>query len=373
METEPSTGPTTRKRLTRSRTDKVVAGVSGGLARYFDVDPVLFRIGFVVVTLMGGSGLLLYLAGWLLIPEEDASESVGQRFVHDSDTLKVVLVIAAIVLVVPWMVVSAFAGFGEVDGIAIPLLVLGAAVLWMSRDRHDEEHHAPPTEQAPAPPAAGATPPPPPPPRPPTRRRGPSITRIVLSVLLVAGGVAALLEQAGAMEVDTLPFLAFALVVVGAGLTVGWRWGRTGGLIPMGVVLTVALSIGAAGDGVFDAGIGEDVNRPTSVAELDDEYRLGIGELVVDLSGLPELRGTHAIEARVGIGQVTVMLPADVGYQIEASAGMGSVNLLGQEDNGFGPEATASGGGRGLLVIDVRSGIGEVTVTGGDRTTGGAR
>lgn len=374
------------KRLTRSRSDRVVAGVAGGLARYFDVDPVLFRIGFVVITLMGGSGLLLYLAGWLLIPEEDEEESVGQRWVHDTDTLKVVLVVAAIVLLIPWVFVSAFAGFGEVDGIAIPLLILGGAVVWMSRDRDSSDRHRGPlvdetqpaspttTSAAPATPTTPSPPPPAaPPPREPRRPRGPSITRLILSILLVAAGVAALLDQSGAMHIDVMPFLAFGLVVVGAGLAVGWRWGRTRGLIPIGVLLTVVLSVGAASDGVFDAGVGEERHRPLTLAELDDEYRLGIGELVLDLRSLPPFRATHEIEVRVGIGQATVMLPPDVGYDVEASAGIGSVTLLGQEDNGFGAEATATGSGTGLLVIDARSGIGEVTVIGGGRTTRGAR
>ncbi len=57
-------------RLTRSTDDQVVAGLSGGLGRYFGIDPVVFRIAFVVLTLAGGSGILLYLIGWLMIPDD---------------------------------------------------------------------------------------------------------------------------------------------------------------------------------------------------------------------------------------------------------------------------------------------------------------
>ncbi len=57
----------------------MLAGVASGLADYFDVDPMLVRIGFVVLTLVGGLAVPLYLAGWLLIPEEGAHLSVAEE------------------------------------------------------------------------------------------------------------------------------------------------------------------------------------------------------------------------------------------------------------------------------------------------------
>ena len=57
----------------------MLAGVASGLADYFDVDPMLVRIGFVVLTLVGGLAVPLYLAGWLLIPEEGADLSVAEE------------------------------------------------------------------------------------------------------------------------------------------------------------------------------------------------------------------------------------------------------------------------------------------------------
>jgi phage shock protein C len=66
------------KRLYRSRTDRKVAGVCGGIGRYFGVDPVVFRIVWVLLILGMGAGLLAYLICWLIIPlepETAASES----------------------------------------------------------------------------------------------------------------------------------------------------------------------------------------------------------------------------------------------------------------------------------------------------------
>ena len=56
--------------LTRSRSDRMIAGVCGGLARYFNVDPSLIRLAFALAFVFGGSGLLLYLILWVVLPAE---------------------------------------------------------------------------------------------------------------------------------------------------------------------------------------------------------------------------------------------------------------------------------------------------------------
>jgi phage shock protein PspC (stress-responsive transcriptional regulator) len=66
------------KRLERSSTEKIVAGVSGGLGRYFDLSPAVFRLGFIVLTLLGGAGLLIYIAAALVMPKEGEESSVAE-------------------------------------------------------------------------------------------------------------------------------------------------------------------------------------------------------------------------------------------------------------------------------------------------------
>lgn len=56
-------------RLYRSRNNRVIAGVAGGLGEYFDVDPVIVRLLFVLLSFAGGNGLLVYIVAWILIPE----------------------------------------------------------------------------------------------------------------------------------------------------------------------------------------------------------------------------------------------------------------------------------------------------------------
>jgi len=58
------------KQLRRSRNNRVIAGVCSGIGEYLGVDPVAIRLLMVVATLMGGSGILIYLVAWVLIPEE---------------------------------------------------------------------------------------------------------------------------------------------------------------------------------------------------------------------------------------------------------------------------------------------------------------
>jgi phage shock protein C len=58
------------RKLYRSRTNRQVAGVCGGLAAYFNVDVTLIRVLFILLGLLGAAGILLYLAMWIIVPEE---------------------------------------------------------------------------------------------------------------------------------------------------------------------------------------------------------------------------------------------------------------------------------------------------------------
>src|SRR4029453_12569638 len=71
------------KRLERSRSDRMLAGVSGGLARYFDIHPAFYRVGFVVLTLIGGAGVLIYLAAALVIPDEGEEDSIAAKALRE--------------------------------------------------------------------------------------------------------------------------------------------------------------------------------------------------------------------------------------------------------------------------------------------------
>lgn len=76
----------TTKRITRSRSERMIAGVAGGLADYFGVDPTIVRIALLVLAAFNGFGLMIYLALWLLVPNagsladarSNVQEAVGE-------------------------------------------------------------------------------------------------------------------------------------------------------------------------------------------------------------------------------------------------------------------------------------------------------
>ncbi len=80
------------KRLYRSRTNSVIAGVAGGLGEYLDIDPVLIRIAFVVATFAGGFGIVTYIIAWVIMPEGTRSQPqaapVGEPSPSSSPTEK---------------------------------------------------------------------------------------------------------------------------------------------------------------------------------------------------------------------------------------------------------------------------------------------
>jgi phage shock protein C len=88
----PSPVPPTRSPvLRRSNTDKVVAGVAGGLGRYLGIDPIILRIAFVVLTLAGLAGILVYIIGWIAIPEEKPGEQVGSAQHSSGNTARMII------------------------------------------------------------------------------------------------------------------------------------------------------------------------------------------------------------------------------------------------------------------------------------------
>jgi phage shock protein C len=63
-----------RKKLTRSRKDKKIAGVCGGFAEYLEIDSTLVRLIWVILAFLGGWGLIAYIIAWILMPVAPAAE-----------------------------------------------------------------------------------------------------------------------------------------------------------------------------------------------------------------------------------------------------------------------------------------------------------
>jgi phage shock protein C len=68
----------TERRLVRRTNDKMIAGVASGVADFFGIDPTLVRVGFVLLTIFGGSGAVLYLIMWVIVPTADSAPQLPQ-------------------------------------------------------------------------------------------------------------------------------------------------------------------------------------------------------------------------------------------------------------------------------------------------------
>ena len=107
---QPPPGPT-RKRLRRSANEKVLFGVAGGIAEYLDVDPILIRVGFVVLAFAGASGILVYIILAILMPgpdETSAGDGIAMRGSPQQVIGIVVVAVGVILLLVNLGVMSRF-------------------------------------------------------------------------------------------------------------------------------------------------------------------------------------------------------------------------------------------------------------------------
>lgn len=135
------------KRLYRSQKEKVLFGVCGGLAEYFDIDPVLVRVVFVVIALMGGVGVLAYLILWLVVPEKDNDiaaaqiiEETKKSFLNmDEDKKHKGSIIGGLVLLALGGIFLAdnfIPGVDFGDFWPVILIVIGIGLLWSAVRKH---------------------------------------------------------------------------------------------------------------------------------------------------------------------------------------------------------------------------------------------
>jgi phage shock protein PspC (stress-responsive transcriptional regulator) len=359
--TEPidTSAPVGRPPLRRSIGDRKIAGVAGGLGRYFNVDPLIFRVVLVTLAVFGGSGLLLYAIGWLLVPEDGDDESEASRLVNGRATTKIIggILLAVVGLVVVGNFARTSFGFG---GFAALVAVVLAAYL-ISRGDNSERPPAsspptpapqpapfytppvasaygqttgtayatvPPPVAPPPPPYQGFAPPAPAPWTPPAPRPRSPLGRVTLSLALVVAGVLTSWNLATTHDVPAEVVLAACLGVVGLGLVVGAFAGRARGLIVLGAALLVATSIAGISHIGLRGGVGDRTWAPRSVAGLHDTYRVGIGEATLDLTRLQLAPGqTVDLRVRQGIGDLEIILPAGVSADVDTEVNAGEIRL----------------------------------------------
>jgi phage shock protein PspC (stress-responsive transcriptional regulator) len=258
-ETTAAVGP--RGRLLRSRDNRVLWGVAGGIAEHIGVSSLLVRVAFVVISLFGGAGVLAYLVLAVALPEDDGTgrpvpESVWARLG------KVFLVCILVAL-----------GFGVAAFLAV-------ASAWTTATGHGT----------------------------------------VVAAVVIALGIG-LVAAAFARDVRrrVTPWLLTAALVLG---------------IPAGAI--------AAADIDIDGSIGQRTYTPTVPADIPaDGYKLGTGQLIVDLRHLPWKQGqTVDASAHLGIGQMIVSAPPNVCVVGHATGKAGELVVAGQVSHGIDPDVS---------------------------------
>jgi phage shock protein PspC (stress-responsive transcriptional regulator) len=265
------------RRLERS-SDRVLAGVCGGLGRYFELNPAFFRIGFVVLTVLGGTGLLVYLAALLVMPDEGKERSLAEQALAERRERPWPLVGLAVAGVALVVLLSRATLWPTAGAGWIVVLLVGLAVLWASRSE---------------------------------RRRGAILRLLVALVAIVAAA-------------------AIAAVVA------AFSW------------FDVSL-----GDGV-----GDRLYAPATAASLAPSYRLGIGDLKIDLGSLSAASRLR-VDARVGVGELKVIVPRGVPVQVNAHAKLGDVHVFGRLESGRNAGLRSGTAG---WTIDANVGAGQVDV-----------
>jgi phage shock protein PspC (stress-responsive transcriptional regulator) len=263
------------KRLERTLKPRIIAGVCGGLGRYFGLSPAVFRLGLVVLTLLGGAGILVYLAAVLVIPEEGNDQSFAERVLSERrDRPWPLIGLGLVGVATAVLLAQAAAGAGWVL-----VLIAGLIVLWMSRREK--------------------------------KGRG-----ILIAVLALTGVIVA--------AIATATVVAFA-------------W------------FNVSL-----GDGV-----GNHVYEPTSISAVEPQYKLGVGNLRIDLSQIgPVTKETH-MNASVGVGELHIVVPRNTAVSVNARAKVGETFVLHHHNGGRHASIHV---GHGPLVIDAKVGAGRIDV-----------
>jgi phage shock protein C len=127
-----STDTLEARQLRRSRSDRTLAGVCGGLAAYFEIHSAVFRVAFVVLTLLGGAGVLIYLAAAAVMPAEGQVDSFATATLRGVRDRRWPLIGLALVVVGSALVLSRLALWPGGDAWVF-LLLVGALILWIAR------------------------------------------------------------------------------------------------------------------------------------------------------------------------------------------------------------------------------------------------
>lgn len=333
--------PPAARRLYRSRSDSVIGGVCGGLAKYFGIDPVIVRIVAVVAAFFGGAGILAYIAAMLLVPDEDGTHLTDRPGMRGrlATLVGVVLLVAAAGALLPWG--WNWGGgdwwFGGWLFFAALVAVVAYGGWSMIQGREPRQ-----------------------------RGDGASVARSLLLGLALLTACAILALGAGwAAAVGEDAVVAGLVIVAGAMLAVAAfvrpvRW-----MIAPALALALPLAVVSAANIEVDNSIGERHYRPLDASEVRDSYELGMGSLEVDLRGVDFPAGDRRLKLKLGVGEAVLLVPSNVCVASDAQVGVGDVEVFTQSNSGVDvdwEDTRVAKPDMTRLVLDANVGIGHLQV-----------
>jgi phage shock protein PspC (stress-responsive transcriptional regulator) len=333
---QPTTAQATAepRRLYRSRSDRVIAGVCGGLARYFNIDPVIVRVAAVALVFAGGAGLLLYAAAFLLVPNEGEGGGPGET------PRRAFVIAGVIVLVIAIGALLPFHWDWWGDGwslVPLGFVALAGLVVWRFATGERPQGN----------------------PRAVLRAIGLGVALIALCLVLAFAAAWAAADGGDAVVAGIVIAAGLALIA-GAFLDGRARW-----LILPALAVALPAGVVSAADLDVTGGHGERTYRPASSDAVRSSYHLGAGRLVVDLRGANLTPGDHRLKLKLGVGEAKLIVPTDVCVSTNSHLGIGGVQVFDRDTGGIDVDwqderrAPAS---TPRVVVDANVGIGAFTV-----------
>ena len=365
--------------------DRVIGGVAAGLSAWLGLPVVAMRLLFVIAALLNGIGVLAYAALWLALPVDG----------HDTSRPSHLRVIIAAMLGATAVLLLLEPFDLPTSGVLLPILLVGTGVaLWrqnpvrrpQSPAQPDETSHRTATSAI----VSSDNPTTPvrrvrlPNVRSPRDSRSP-LARIALVVAFAALAVALLADRGDAVDLTLSRGASLLLVVLGAALIVGARYGHARWLVLLAVPLAISLPVSSTFD-TLDVDPFANLGNRTYLVEdsastLAPSYRNGVGELKLNLAGMQTDALAHRTEVRTAIGLIEVFVPHAMHVVVHAKVGWGEITvddfqadpatgsfirrtrLTNEHGRDIESTTTLAGEpGAGSLDIEVASGFGSVRV-----------
>ncbi len=308
--------------------DRMIGGVCTGMGRYFNLDPVVLRVLLVALTFVGFAGVILYVAAWILLPAENEPKSLAAQWFKLNENEEQFRIIGLIVAAF----VALIAGSGILGGdwdtpypwLCLLVFMIGyVAFIRPAQRRRARQQSAPLGTMANAVSTDGDAVTEVLPPHEPKTPWSPALTFITLSAALIVVGALALWANG---SVSWASYAVAALSVIGLGLLMGTLWGNANLLIPIGGIIAIGL---AAATLLPSMRIGHAV-YPAGETTIADTYRLGIGQLDLDLNKLngPSMLEGRTIKVQLGVGESRIVIPADVNVEVRSTLHLGEIRIF---------------------------------------------